>query len=334
MLTYLDSDIYTYFNKGNGLQNRMRQCLSKVGPDTIVNSKIDNTFTTMMRAYRESVVHKVVGAARKGRILIVRLPIDNSGDYRFPEIVPFIKVKRKGEECVIIDISRISPEEKAAPGTDAVVGYKVDIPKLYVLMVSAYISLELCGPNKAFPVEAAKHMATLFSKIYCQVLARMGMLTSDKERYQAFLYFAIEFYMTYYLNAPVPVVKAASSAFVGGHKNNLIIFMEEQISRKGIDPYKDFTTFSGILYDNELTGIRTQESRTNDINESVYVQKFMNMYSKNAIVALWAPEYFFYILLSAYRKTNVVFDRAFDDVFKDAPRMMPQLMDSLYKELG
>ena len=74
MLTYTESDIYRFFDKGNGITGALRTCLTQVVSENIYNQKIDPTFTTMLRAYRESVVQKAVEAARKGRILLVRFP--------------------------------------------------------------------------------------------------------------------------------------------------------------------------------------------------------------------------------------------------------------------
>lgn len=330
MLTYTESDIYRFFDKGNGITNALRKCLSQVVSENIYNQKIDSTFTTMLRAYRESVVSKAVEAARKGRILIVRLPIIGTEDYRLPEIVPYVKVRRKGQDCVIIDISRICSDEKVG---DATTGYKVDVPKLYVMMVSAYVALELCGPTMQFPLEAAKHMSILFARVFCQVLNRLGLLTGNRDRAEAFHYFAIKFFLKYYLQAPEPIIETISMGFVGGHKNSLIAYMEDQMRIKQKDPFVDFTTFSQVIYDNEISGIRTQQAKVNDINQSLYVQKFITMYSKNAVIGLWSPDYFFYILLGAFRRTNSVFDKAFDDIFKDNKTAMPKLMDALYKEL-
>lgn len=336
MRQYKDSDSYGYFNRGNGIDEKLRKCLSKVNNDTILNSKIDRCFTTILRAYRESIVQKAVEATRKGRILFVRLPKPSrtdKEDYRFPQIIPFIKVKRAGNECVIVDISRYSTEETAG---ETVVGYNVDIPKLYVFLISAYVSLELCGQNSTLPMEAAKAASHLFARYFIQVLIRMGLLTGNKERTEAFYYFAIKFYLFYYINAPEAMVNSIAINAIGGRKSELISFMEDKIASgiaNGYSPWDSLSNFNKMLYDNEVTGIRTQKARINDINESSYMTKFISMYSKNALVMLWSFDYFFFVLLSAYRKTNIVFDRAFEDVFKENAREMPKLMDSIYKEL-
>lgn len=330
MLTYNESDVFEAFNRGNGITNKLKECLAHINDDNIMNAKIDKNFTDMLRGYRVSITQKIVAAARRGDLLLVRLPIDNSGDYRFPQIIPFVKVKRKGKECVIIDISRISSEERIE---DEIVGYKVDLPKLYVMMTAAYVSLEICGPNMAMPAEAAKAMAIFFADVFNQVLARLGLLTSNRDRATAMRYFAIKFYLKYYLQAPDAMVNSIANAEIGGTKNSVIAFMEDQIETRGLNPFENFTTFSEVIYNQEISGIRTQQAKVNSINQSMYLEKFINMYSKPAIVALWSPDYFFYILLNAYRRTGVVFDRAFEDIFKSSARSMVSLMDSLYKEL-
>jgi len=332
MLTYNQSDVFEAFNRGSGITNKLKQCLSKINDDTIMNTKIDKTFTDMLRGYKTSITQKIVDAARRRDILIVRLPIDNSGDFRFPQIIPFVKVKRQGKECVVVDISRISSEELG--DDNEVLGYKVDLPKLYVYMISAYISLEICGANMVMPAVAAKTMAIFFADIFNQVLARLGLLTSNRDRATAMRYFAMKFYLKYYLQAPDAMVESNALSEISGTKNSIILFMEDQINNRQIDPFINFTSFSEMIYNQEISGIRTQQAKVNSINQSIYLEKFINMYSKPAIISLWSPDYFFFVLLNAYRRTGVVFDRAYEDIFKSSSRNMNILLDSLYKELS
>lgn len=338
MLSYIYSDIFQFYNRGNAVANRIKQSCSMVGEKTILNGtpSCEDTFTTMLRAYKESVVRQVVQAARNKRILVVRLSADANGDYRLPEILPYVKVKLHGVETIIIDVSRYStPQiEEGDDGEDKIVGYDIDIPRLYIAMVCGYISLELCHSNDVLPMEAAKHLSLFWARYFVQVLQRMGILTGDRERYHAFMYFSIKFFLTYYLQMPEPAVNSIANMYLDGQKSNLILYMEEQISKRELKPFESFTEFSKMLYNNEITGIRTQKGRVNDINQSSYIQKFISMYSKNAIIMLWSADYFLTILMGAYRKTNMVFDRAFEDVLKEMGRNMPRLMDAIYKELA
>lgn len=330
MLTYLESDVFVFYNRGNAITNRLKESIGKIRDDNIMTKKIDSAFTKMMRTYKESITYRVVDAARKSELLIVSLPIDSTGDYRFPDIIPFVKVNYRGKECMIIDISRISTETKIDDGYSE---YSVDIPKLYVMMIAAFTSLKLCDKGSALPIEAAKSASMLYSKIFNQVLARLGLLTGSRERNEAFHYLAIRFFLKYYLHCPDAVVDSVANGYVNNHKSDLIISMDDKINDRNSDIYRSFSDFSYCIYDNEFSGIRTDQAKVNAINQSVYLSKFISMYSKNAIPMLWSFDYFFYLLLGAYRKTNVVYDRAFDDIFKDMPREMPKLMTSIYKEL-
>lgn len=333
MRSYLQSDVFEVYNRGNAVTNRIRLCCSKINDSTIMNEIIDPTFTTMLRAYKESVVRNVVNAARHRRILLVRPPVNKDGDFRLPEILPYVKVKLKGDDKIVIDISRYSTPQYDPGDESKIIGYDVDIPRLYIAMVCGYISLELCGPNSVLPIEAAKHLSFFWARYFMQVLQRMGFLTGDRERFRALMYFTIRFFLSYYLEMPQAAVDSISMMYLDGTKGNLISYMEEKIEALNLRPNESFTQFSQMLYNNEVTGIRSQKGRVNDINETAFLQRYITMYSKNAIIGLWSADYFLAILMGAYRKTNMVFDRAFEDVLKEMGKNMPRLMDAFYKEL-
>ena len=333
MRHYTDSDFYKSVNAGNSFQNKLAQTLRSISPRIILNDKIDSDLDQLKKVYKESIIIKVINAIKKNELIIICPTPEN----RFQSFCPFVKAKVKGKECVIIDVSAYTSVKLGED--NEIEGYSVDIDKLYALTVPAYISLKLYGPGVVLPSEATKYLSYIFARMFCNTLQTnaLGVLQNHAERYEAFMYFAMRFFMIYYLECPMGIVDSISNGFLSAGKSEYINFIESRVADMGINLYENFGCFCRNLFNNEITNIKGMAQKVNDVNQSTFLTIFKNQYSINAIMSLCSVDYFTYAIFAAYSKVNIMNDRGFDVVLvgrrNEYKRDVPRLFDALYKEV-
>ena len=326
MRKYSESDIFVRMNLGNGIQKQLLEAVRNLGDKVIINNRMKETLDAMNKAYRESITTKVTEAVRNGSIIVIVAPVDK----RFPAHIPYLRGKLNGKDRVIVDMSSYAVVKR--DDRNNIEELKLDVPKLYNLLVPAYIALEVLNENTVVSTETIKELANLWAKLFNKVLMSQRIFVGNKERYQAFMYFAARFFMIYYMQTPMAIVDNISNQIVGGVKNKYILIVEDNLRQKNIDLYKDWSTFAYTMFSNEITNI---QAVTNvDMNVDSYLRLYSNYMGRDgAYLALWSADYFFYCLFVTYNHAWILNDRSWADIVEADPKALPKIMRGLYNEL-
>lgn len=326
MLSYLDSEVFQLMNRNNTITNKIKACGKMINEDVIINNKIE-TLESYYRQYRESITSLIRSDIEKRRIIIICPEIDN----RFPAYIPFIKTKVNGKDTLVVDMSRYCRVNKNDNGK--IESVNIDTAKLHATLVPGYLYLHLFYDSVALPSEAIKNMSLMWAKMFNKVLISRRIFVGNQERYEAFMYFAMRFFMKYYLQCPDPVIDNISLSYVGT-KSRYIMFIENNLELKGIDLYRNWTTFASTMFSNEITNIASFTSNGAEMDVKLYLQIFDNSLGKDgAFMALWSAPYFMYCVFASYTGAYILNDRAWADVVLSDKKMVPNLMNSLVKEL-
>ena len=326
MLKYTESDIFAKMNTGNSIYNDLVNAIKSIDAQTILNPKITESLEQMHKAYRETMTLRVIEAVKSYEIVIIAMPINK----RFPANIPFVKTKRQGRDCAVVDLSKYATVVRDNAGN--IVDVKCDIPKLYNILIPAYISLHVLNDQTVISSETTKWMAYLWARLFNRVLMSQRIFVGNQERYEAFMYFAMRFFMIYYLQTPEAIVNKISDEFIKGAKSNYIMMIENNLKQRDINLYKDWSTFAFMMFSNEITNIRAITSV--EMNVEQYLRTYSNYMGKDgAYLALWSADYFFFCIFATYNHAYILNDRAWDDIVNDNPKIVPRILSGLYKEV-
>ena len=326
MRLYTNSDIFIKMNSGNAIYGQLTDSVKSINDSYVLNTKISESLDNVQKAYKETLTLKAVEAVKRFEIILVALPIDK----RFPANIPYIKTKRNGKSCVIIDISKYSTIKRGDNGN--ILEAKCDIPKLYNLLVPAYIALNVLNDTTVISTETTKWMSFLWAKLFNKVLMSQRIFVGNPERYEAFMYFAMRFFMSYYLETPQAIIDKIAGEFINNTKSKYILMIESNLNQKNIDLYKDWSTFAYTMFSNEITNIN---AITNvEMNTEQYLRLFSSYMGRDgAYLALWSADYFFYCLFVTYNKAYILNDRSWDVIVNENAKIMPRILSGLYKEI-
>lgn len=326
MRLYRDSEIFNKMNAGNSIITQLNTALGAVNDSTIVNRKIQDSLDTMYKQYKDGVTLKVIQAVKDMSIYVVYLPIDK----RLPANMPFVRVKRHGKDCIIVDISKYATIERSEEN-NTITGVSVDIPKLYNLLVPALIAQKVLTPDTVISMESTKWMALMWAKMFCHILKTQKFFVANAERYEAFNYFAMKFFMLYYLGLNEAIANRIAGEFIDNVKSKYIQMIENVCAQKKINLYESWTTFARSMFSNEITNIRTNGL---EMNVEQYIRLFSTYLGRDgAYLALWSADYFFFCLFNAYNHSWILNDRAWAAVVEDNPKNMVRMLSGLYREL-
>ena len=336
MLSYRDSDFFQLMDKGNSFLLKLKKSIAEINESNKLNDKLSVSINQLKKVYKDTIVMKVVEAIKNREIVLVYF----TPEYQFHEFFPYVKGRDKsGKDIVIIDVSRIVNIERDA--TDTIIAYTVDnINKFYSMLVPAYLSLKLFHSNDILPSEAMKYLSQFWGRMFCNVLLsnQVGIIQNDREKQRAFMYFAMKFFMIYYLQAPDAIVNNIANSYLEGDYGQYLSFVMTNIKNKDVNLYSNFNNFLAQLFDDSITKIRTTHSRvTGSINISYFLKIFRNMYGTNALMGLCSADYFLYIVFNSFNKSNYIRDKGFEKVIignrGEFKRDVPKMLDSLYREL-
>ena len=326
MRHYSNSDIFIKMNTGNAIYNQISNAVKSIDDSCVLNTKISESLDNLQRAYKETLTLKAVDAVKNFEIILVAMPIDK----RFPANIPYIKTKRNGKDCVIVDMSKYTAVKRNDNG--GILEAKCDVPKLYNILIPAYIALYVLNNQTVISTETTKWMSYLWATLFNRVLKSQKIFVGNPERYEAFMYFAMRFFMIYYLETPMVIVDKISGEFIKNVKSKYILMIESNLNQKNINLYQDWATFAHTMFSNEITNIR---AITNvEMNAEQYLRLYSSYMGRDgAYLALWSADYFFYCLFVTYYKAYILNDRAWDTVVNDNPKIMPRILSGLYKEI-
>lgn len=331
MLELKDSDIFkNYVNKNNSLFGRINMVL--VDPQTtILNDILYPEIKKKIVDKKKDVMATKMAAAVNSRDIMLFI---TTPEKRLPGLMPFFAYKQNGIRRVALNLTDITIVRKEPTGE---VDYDISnsINKLYPLLYAAYLTLENLDSATVLSPDTLYYSAVLWADMFNKpVYDVVGQNNIDRRR--AFMYFAIRFFLGYYMKCSEQQIDSLSMKYVNTWqqgKNQFIIGMEDRIAERDINIYEGFTTFCKTLFNNEITlikGIRVNSLEA-AMNVNFYIQRFIQTYSENALLSLCSYPYFIYVLIAATSKSDLVKHKSFDRIFKEESTMVNKLLISLSK---
>ena len=326
MLQYRDSDVYKLMNRGDAIRAKEIEAGRAISGSVILNGKIE-TMEGFRRTYRESIAVIIANMIAKNEILLVAPNIDK----RFPAQIPYMKTKMGGKPIVVVDFGKYAQLTRDDNGN--IVSAKIDVDKMYSILVPAVIDLKLFTPTTVLPSETIKLLSIMWATMFNKVLMAKKAFVGDSERYEAFMYFAMRFFMTYYLEIPQPLIDKISLDYCKGAKSKYIDFVEANLDLKSININSGFIPFIQTMFNNEVTNLQAHNTAGLSMDPRGYLQTFDSYMGSGSHLALWSMPLFLYCVFVTYNQCWILSDRAWASVVLDDKKMVPKLMDSLYKEL-
>lgn len=334
MLNITESDIFRMENGTNIFTNKVGAVLQRAAANPngnedviILNGRITESINNLKKMHNEPVIIRAINDIQSGRMILV----DLSAKYSLPACLPFIRYKGNTETKILVNLTQYLERTKTKTGE---VLYRISVPKLYCLVLCAYLTLNVFNERYILPGKALSSAAYMWASMFNKILSRTVALSTNKERYDSFMYFAMKFFCIYIAQVPDQVAEDVANGYLikKGRKDfDMVKEMKLRMENFNYKPYKDFESFCYALFDERVTNLRgiVADSVAKEINESFYLKRFINQYSFTALFSLAAFPYFLFTVLNASAKTRIVNDMAFQDFIDDKDYNVIQLLNAL-----
>lgn len=282
------------------------------GGMTVLNGELVVQLANIKKIYRDRLTQLAVDEVTKGNIIIYSA---KNPTHCMPSYMPFIKYKVQDEQKVAVDITQYATVKRIKDSEELDV--VMDTKKLYVFIVSAYLYLRTFNRNTILPSKLAKSSAIVWAKLFCKILEMKVGLATNRERHDAFMYYAMMFFLVNIIEYNEEAAKAiAKSYFKTGVVNSTIGYIETQIENRNLPIYATFEDFCKIMFDPEITGIRTMRLKnSNDrITLEYFVSQYITMYHVTSAFSLAAYPYFIWMVISACNWAYLFNDKTIEPI--------------------
>lgn len=310
-----DSTIYKFMIKDkDSTLNTYRTELLKGGMISLNNDLIA-PLSNIKKCYRDKLTQKAVDAVASGDIIIFAA---KNPRHCMPSYMPFIKYKVGEKYQMAIDITQYVTI-KPIKGSEENEVF-MDQKKLYSFITAGYLYLKIFNKDTAVPSTLAKSSAIVWAKLFCKILEAKVGLATNRDRYDAFMYYSMMFFLVNILDYnPESASAVAKSYFKVGVVNATIAFIQTQIDDGNLPIYDSFEDFCRIMFNPEITGIRTMRLKnSNDIiTLEYYVSQYITTYHITSALSLAAFPYFIWMIISACNWTYMFNDKAIEPIAID-----------------
>ena len=307
-----DSTIYKFMLKDKDSTLNAYRSEIVGGGMTVLNGELVVQLANIKKIYRDRLTQLAVDEVTKGNIIIYSA---KNPTHCMPSYMPFIKYKVQDEQKVAIDITQYATVKKIKDSEDLDV--VMDTKKLYVFIISAYLYLRTFNRNTILPSKLAKSSAIVWAKLFCKILEMKVGLATNRERHDAFMYYAMMFFLVNIIEYNEEAAKAiAKSYFKTGVVHSTIGYIETQIENRNLPIYATFEDFCKIMFDPEITGIRTMRLKnSNDrITLEYFVSQYITMYHVTSAFSLAAYPYFIWMVISACNWAYLFNDKTIEPI--------------------
>lgn len=334
MLNLTDSDVFKLQDSTGVLSKKIQAVLQKgmsgqPGKDIIIlNTDLADSIQNMKRLYNEPIVLDIMKAVQSGDLLLVKLSIE----YSIPKCLPFIRFKASnGKTKVMVNLTPYLDVKKDSLGKEV---YSISAQKLYPILISAYLTMSKFDERFMLPSNALSSSAYIWAAMFNKILCKTVALGTNKDRYDAFMYFAMKFFCIYIVQTPEQIAENIARGYLlkKGLKNfPMLDDMLQKINERGLNPYGDFGDFCHVLFNNEITNLRvtSSERASSAINETLFINRFVDQYTYTALMSLASYPYFLFTILNTVLKTRVVNDLAFQDIISDKEYSAIKLLNAV-----
>lgn len=311
-----NTDVFQFFEKsGARISDHIKAIVTQPTAAVILNEKLEETtLTRFAQNFKEPIALKALIAVRNGDLVLFYA----KPEFNLPECVPFFRYTLKGKTKVAVNLTNITQVNGDVNDPNSLVYSVDDMRKLYAMVVSAYINLKVPDPLQ-FPIKALEFGAMMWARMFCKVLNRTIGLSTNKDRYEAYFYFAARFFMTYLVGAEQGTVDRVSMALLRDGKTPLIQMVEEKSSEAGVNMYQDFTSFCSTLFNNDFSnikGLRMVSANPGEkLNVSFFIRRFIDTYHQSSIMSLASVHYFTWMVICTQKKAYLMNIKMLGDVF-------------------
>ena len=185
-----DSTIYKFMLKDKDSTLNAYRSEIVGGGMTVLNGELVVQLANIKKIYRDRLTQLAVDEVTKGNIIIYSA---KNPTHCMPSYMPFIKYKVQDEQKVAIDITQYATVKKIKDSDE--IDVVMDTKKLYVFIISAYLYLRTFNRNTILPSKLAKSSAIVWAKLFCKILEMKVGLATNRERHDAFMYYAMIFFL-------------------------------------------------------------------------------------------------------------------------------------------
>lgn len=318
-----ESDLFSQnIDTGNVMLGKINKILSGAEPSTVILNKYlrDEIKKKIVDKQRTTHNLEMLSAIETGRIVL----FTNAPEKRLSDAMPFFVYEQNGMRKVAVNLaSTVIP----AKSLDGEVEYTLgdSLYKIFGIIHCAYLALDVYTEKAVLTPAELYSSAVLWSEMLVKPIIDAVGLNSRT----SFMYFAMKFFLRYYIGTNDKQAESVAMKYIG-KKNDMILFMEEQLEAKQMTEsiYEGIIPFLKMLFNNEITNIKgiRVANISNSLNVNFYLGKFVSAYGSNTLLSLCAYPYFIYIMFSAFHKTKMLKDKAFDKIFQTNKREINKLM--------
>ena len=259
--------------------------------------ELTTQLANIRKIYNDVLTSKALDAVEKGDLIIFAA---RNPKHCMPSYMPFIKYKVGDKQKVAIDVTKYVVL-KPIKGQDDAYDVTIDIKKLYCFIISAYLYQSKFDKDTQISSKLAKSSAVVWAKLFCKVLEMKVGLATNKDRHDAFMYFAMMFFLVNLIDYNKESAEnLAKSFFRSNMVSPTVKFIEASVNDKNINMYESFETFCNTLFDPDITGLRSLRLKgtNNVINVEYYVSQYITLYHMTSAFSLAAFPYFIWMIIS------------------------------------
>ena len=328
MRKLIDSDIFSQIiNKGNRVLGQIPMILPPSGVGVMLNEPLHNDIKRkIVDKKRSAIATAILDAIDTGELILIYTP----PEHRLSDMIPFIAFKNKGIRRVLVNFSSIVRVTRLNDGTpDYDLGENVN--KAYVLLHSAYLTLEQFTDNAVMSADVVYDSAVLWAEMFNKPLFDVIGL-NNTDRREAFMYLGMKFFSVYFMGCSEDQAEKTAMKYLK-QKNQMLVDILDNIKAADIDIYAGVQAFLTTLLNDEITSIKGVKvnNMSNAVDISFYIRKFSQTYGSNALLSLCSYPYFIYAITAAMGKCNMVKDKSFERFLKYHQKIANKLVIEVQK---
>lgn len=319
MKSIMQTDIYTQTTKNFAIEAKLTNLISGKAGKILTNDDLSTHIMSLNRSYKDPVLVRAIEEFRNGNIILIYC---QDMSQSLPPFMPFVKFAKGTTKKVIVDLSYMMTERDGL--------YNIrQLESLYCILTVAELTLELFDPKSILPIEVITICGQMWAKMFCKVLNRQIALNINRDRYEAFNYFAIQYFCRYILETPIITANSVSESILYNGKTPLINNIEGEINSRKLDVYGSFQNFCTVMFNNEITGMRSGAiGSPTEMNFVTYLSAFMKEFDRSSLFGLAAFPYFLLMIFRINTGSRDINKRALEEIM-----MNPKQFAVIFKEL-
>ena len=292
-----------------------------------LNTEFAQQLANIKKIYTDVLTTKAVDAVINGSVILFAA---KNPKHCMPSFMPFIKYKNGDKQFVAVDLTKWVIL-KPIKGSDEQFDVTMDIKKLYCFIITAYLYQSKFDRDTQISSKLAKSSAIVWAKLFCKVLEMKVGLATNRDRHDAFMYFAMMFFLVNIIEYNKESAEnLAKSFFRSNTVSPTVRYIETSVENRSIDMYQSFEVFCSTLFDPDITGLRSLRLKgtNNVINVEYYVSQYITLYHMTSAFSLAAYPYFIWMVISSCNWAYLFNDKTIESI---ASEEYGNIMTELYR---